>query len=96
MWRAWHSKLLLQWTGRCCASSELLCSGATANAPHPPPLRRYTAHAILTILPLVHTMQGIESAEKTGSAARKAADRDTADMESFLQVRLPCCYRAVT
>jgi hypothetical protein len=31
-------------------------------------------------------MQGVESAEKTGSAARKAADRDTADMEAFLQV----------
>ena len=38
---------------------------------------------------LVHLMQGVESAEKTGAAARKAADRDTADMEAFLQVRLP-------
>ena len=36
---------------------------------------------------LFSTVQGVESAEKTGAAARKAADRDTADMEAFLQVR---------
>lgn len=36
---------------------------------------------------VVRAAQGMESAEKTGAAARKAADRDTADMEAFLQVR---------
>lgn len=46
-------------------------------------------------LAVVRPAQGVESAEKTGAAARKAADRDTADMEAFLQVRqrsvVPLC-----
>jgi len=32
-------------------------------------------------------VEAADTAEKLGAAGRKAADRDTADMESFLQVR---------